>query len=437
MDATSHQSDPAAATANGSRAALSRRHLLRAGGVALLGLGAGPGGRPSAAGTGSGDPRAVILVTMVGGASPWETFDPQPDARDGRRGPFASISTAVPGVRITEHLPALARRLDRLTLIRSVCHGADPTHDAGLRLLMTGHPELGHPLLGSVAARQLGARRGMPPFVVLPDLVGPVEGAARPGPAAASFDPSAPFVAGGGVPGSRSFRPDRFAARLRRWGDRAAAGGMIGDWAASGGLTAGPGRDWHWNWDAERPATRDAFGATDFGRHCWLAGRLVEAGTRLVVVNMATQLRGVPTWDAHGRAPFGTWADYERTLLPAFDRGVAALLDFLQARDLLDSTLLVATPEMGRTPRINESGGRDHWPGVWSALLAGGGLPGGQVVGASDDAGQPRDRPVAVAELVATMAEALGLGRADDPDAGRQVSASRGAALAIQTGLFE
>jgi uncharacterized protein (DUF1501 family) len=125
---------------------------------------------------------------------------------------------------------------------------------------------------------------------------------------------------------------------------------------------------------------------------------------------MAETVFNRPSWDAHGATPFSTFDDYAQTLLPSFDRGYSALVDDLESRGLLDSTLVVATGEMGRSPRINASGGRDHWPAVWSAVLAGGGLAGGQVIGSSDrNAAEPSDRPVMVAELYAMMARTLGL----------------------------
>ena len=385
-----------------------RRDLLRRGGAAAFGLGLARAdlgsGRMSAGGAG----RSVILLKMVGGASPWETFDPKPDAPSPLRGPFDSISTAVPGVWVSEYLPGIARRMGQLSIIRSVYHDGDPTHDAGLRLLETGRPEPGRPSLGTIAALELGSRGGMPPLVVLPGLVEPVEEAARDRRWSPPLDPAlAPFVVGANA-GSRRFDPDRLLDRVRRWGDRAASQGLTGADAWTG-----PARGSSWDWSATRPATQAAFGSTWFGRNCWLAGRLVEAGTRSVVVNMATSLYGQVNWDAHGRHPFRTWDDYRDHLLPALDQGFSGLVDFLRSRGLLESTLVIATGEMGRTPWINESGGRDHWPGVWSALVAGGGTSGGQVIGASDPDGRPRDRPVAVAELVATVGAALGLVPAD------------------------
>ena len=130
----------------------------------------------------------------------------------------------------------------------------------------------------------------------------------------------------------------------------------------------------------------------------------------MVTVNMFETVFNQVTWDCHGTRPFSTLDDYARELLPTFDRALSALLDDLDRRGLLETTLVVATGEFGRTPRLNCRGGRDHWPGVWSAVLAGGGTRGGQVIGASDShAGSPTDRPVTAAELVATMYRSLGI----------------------------
>ena len=386
-------------------ALIHRRDLIKGGGAAALGLGIGQVSPVLGQVSAGADHRSVIVLTMVGGASPWETFDPKPDAPDQIRGPFGSINTAVPGVRVSEFLPGIARRMNQLTLIRSIYHDGDPTHDVGLRLLETGRSEPDCPHVGAVATLELGSRGGMPPFVVLPGLVSSVEGAARAARSVPVSDPRlAPFVVGADA-GSRRFDPDRMLDRVRQWGDHAARRDLIG----AADTWTGPASGSSWDWNTARPATRDAFGSTRFGRNCWLAGRLVEAGTRLVVVNMATELFGQVSWDAHGRHPFRTWDDYRDHLLPAFDQAFSGLVDFLRSRGLYDSTLVVASGEMGRTPWINESGGRDHWPGVWSALVAGGGTPGGQVIGASDRDGRPRDRPVPIADLVATIGAGLGL----------------------------
>jgi uncharacterized protein (DUF1501 family) len=146
------------------------------------------------------------------------------------------------------------------------------------------------------------------------------------------------------------------------------------------------------------------------GQSCLLARRLVEAGVRVVTVNMFETVFNRVSWDCHGARPFSTLDDYANVLLPTLDLALSALLDDLDRRGLLESTLVVATGEFGRTPRLNPRGGRDHWPGVWSALLAGGGTGGGRLIGSRDAQGaSPADRPVTPAELVATIYRSLGL----------------------------
>jgi len=242
----------------------------------------------------------------------------------------------------------------------------------------------------------------LPPFVVLPRAIGETgvnipngQGAS---PLGRSFEP---FVLGDD-PASTGYDFKLVLDRARRFLDE------------SSELTSAsaPTRSSHLAFDlnAERPSTRSAYGRSTFGQSCLLARRLVESGVRVVVVNMFETVFGTLSWDAHGSSPFSTLDDYARHLLPAFDQAFSALVDDLGARGLLASTLVVAAGEFGRTPKVNASGGRDHWPGVSSALMAGGGTPGGRAIGASDRlASEPVDRPVVFPELVATMARALGI----------------------------
>ena len=395
------------------RASLSRRAILQGGSLGALSLGWGRGVLRSS--EPEREPGAVILLAMVGGASPWETLDPKPDAPSHIRGPFGSIASSVPGVRVSEYLPGVARRMNRLSLIRSIHHEAYPTHDEGLRIITTGRSAPRSPALGARVAHQLGATGGMPPFVVLPDRVGRVGGLSCPDDALGSLGPAfEPFVAGRAACTLGS-DPNRLLDRAREWVDR----------AATRGLTTAS-RTWDRRGDADRRADRrllrDPAGSCEFAHHCDLARRFVEAGSRFVVVNMATTVFGQPSWDTHGRAPFSTFDDLARNLLPAFDQGFSGLVDDLQTRGQLDSTLVVAVGEFGRTPWINESGGRDHWPGVWSALVAGGGTLGGQVIGASTQDGFPREHPVRIADLMATIEQVLGLPTDLDSRTGDPVS---------------
>lgn len=352
-----------------SRTDRSRREFLRAGGLAVLGA-ASAQARP--AGAPDSEDRALIVLLMVGGPSQLETWDPKPEAPAEVRGPFGSIATAVPGIRIGEHLPRLARRMDKLTLIRSLHHDAAPIHETGLQLVQTGRlaglsDEPPH--LGALVARRLGARDGRPPFVIVPRPIGHTGVAISRGQSAGPLGAAcAPVFCDGDRP----------------------------EWDA--GLRAVPDR------------IRAAYGRDPFARDCLRARRLVEAGARVVVVNMFDSVFDQVTWDCHGHGPFSTLDDYARRLLPSFDHGLSALIDDLGRLGRLDRTRVLAIGEFGRSPRLNSAGGRDHWPRVWSAVLAGGGIRGGQVIGASDrSAGEPIDRPITPADLLATIARPFGI----------------------------
>jgi hypothetical protein len=369
--------------------------------------------------------RAVILLMLVGGPSQLETWDPKPEAPAEIKGPFGSIATRVPGVQISEHLPRLAARMDRLALVRSLHHDAAPIHETGHQLLQTGRlcrPGEEHPHLGAVAARLLGSRNGLPPFMVVPgpitDTGVQVPHGQTAGSLGAAFEP---FHLEDD-PASPRFQPGKALDRARRFLDQAMnQGGPAGQALAisTEPLLIEPARH-AFRLDTEREELRDAYGRNTFGQSCLLARRLVESGVRLVTVNMFESVFNKVTWDCHGSAPFSTLGDYANDLLPTLDQALAALLDDLRVRGLLDSTLVVATGEFGRTPRLNAAGGRDHWPGVWSALLAGGGVRGGVVVGASDaHAGAPADRAVSPQDLLATMYRSLDLSPAQSlPGAG-------------------
>jgi uncharacterized protein (DUF1501 family) len=376
---------------------IGRRELLRMAGLGLGWLGLANPNLTSGADADHSRDRSVILLLLVGGPSQLETWDPKPDAPSEKRGPFASIATRGPGIRISEHLPRLATRMDRLALVRSVYHAEAPIHETGFQLLQTGRlcragEEAPH--FGSVIAHALGAKN-VPSSVMLP---GPIRstGIDIPhGQEPAWLGTDCASFALGADPAAPEF-------------DASAA------WTRFILSTSGPReinlRSNPFEIAVESESVRDEYGRTAFGQSCLLARRLVEAGTRVVTVNMFQSVFNQVTWDCHGGAPFSTLDDYARVLLPEFDRAFAALIDDLDRRGRLESTLVVAAGEFGRTPWINSAGGRDHWPGVWSVALAGGGIRGGQVVGASDAiAASPAERPVTPCDILATIYESLGL----------------------------
>jgi hypothetical protein len=394
---------------------VSRREFLRVGGVGLGALGISLAELNMLSREQGRRDCSVILLMLVGGPSQLETWDPKPDAPQEIRGPFGSIATRVPGVRISEHLPGLAARMDQMAIVRSLHHEDAPIHETGHQLLQTGRlcrPGEEHPHIGAVASRLLETKSPLPPFVIIP---GPIKntGVEVPhGQSAGWLGPAYEPFHLAGDPASPEWDPGAALDRARRFFDRAvnqcvppgdalsaAADSLLGRQATTAFQLA-----------EEREALRDAYGRNTFGQSCLLARRLVEAGVRLVTVNMFETVFNKVTWDCHGFAPFSTLDDYSGHLLPTLDKALSALLDDLRARGLLDSTIVVATGEFGRTPKLNAAGGRDHWPGVWSALLAGGGVRGGQVVGASDrHAEAPAIRPVSPQELLATVYHGLGI----------------------------
>jgi uncharacterized protein (DUF1501 family) len=351
---------------------VSRRDFLKAGS-----LGAGAVGLSLAelnhlsAGTATRDVNCILLF-LVGAPSQLDTWDPKPGAPTTVRGPFKAIQTSVPGTLVSEHFPLMAKSAHRFAILRSVHHDAAPIHETGHQLMQTGHLFRGgqeYPHYGSVLSHIKGPRSaGQPPFVVLPAPIGNTG------------------VSVGHGQGAAFLGPRHEPLMLR--GEK------------------GPGLA------SEKSALRDRYGRNTFGQSCLLARRLIEQGTRLVTVNMFDTVFNEVTWDCHadGGSLAVTLDDYKTTLCPMFDRAYTALLDDLHQRGLLDSTLVVAMGEFGRTPYLNSRGGRDHWPGVWSILFAGGGIQGGQVVGSSDRLGaEPKDRPVTPAQVAATVYQALGI----------------------------
>jgi Protein of unknown function (DUF1501) len=252
-------------------------------------------------------------------------------------------------------------------------HESAPIHETGHQLFQTGRlcrAGEEHPHIGSVVARLEGARNGVPPFVVLP---GPIANT------------------GVDIPHGQS-------------------AGWLGAAYDPFSLTADQATLCFGTTSAEPEKSILEYGHTPFGQNCLMARRLIETGVRVVTVNMFDTVFNRVTWDCHGAIPFSTLDDYARELLPTFDQAFTALIDDLERRGRLETTLVVAAGEFGRTPRLNASGGRDHWPGVWSMVLAGGGVRGGQVVGASDaHAAEPVDRAVTPRDLLATIYRSLGI----------------------------
>jgi hypothetical protein len=429
---------------------MSRRELIRAGALGLFGLGLPellqaraasprPEGRPA---------RACILLFMWGGPAQQDTWDPKPDAPVEYRGEFRSIATRVPGVQICEHLPLLARHTDKLALLRAMTH-PDVDHTTATHFLLTGRdvPRRGAPraedwpTYGAVL-HWLGRGRGpLPPFVSMMPVV--PNGAPRfvesshgqdagwlgslYHPLRIDADGSRPdyrvgeFTLRADVPPARGEDRQRLLRALDR--QRAALEGqgeavaMRGHYERAFALLASGGVAEAFDLTREPRAVRERYGLNIHGQAVLQARRLVEAGVPLVTVFW--QNDGITNvsvyWDTHSR----NFVDLRTRLCPVADQAFSALLEDLQQRGLLEETLVVWTGEMGRTPRVGQSvvggagagrDGRDHWPHVFTAVLAGGGVRGGVIHGASDRyAAYPAANPTSPADLAATIYHCLGV----------------------------
>jgi uncharacterized protein (DUF1501 family) len=444
---------------------LDRRRFLQIGGLGLVGLGLGDLLRHEAeAAAETPRARSVIYLFQSGGPAQHETWDPKPEAPDSVRGEFAPIETATPGVQICEHLPELARRSDRYALLRSLSHASND-HSLGHHIMLTGLDTMpvgfdpnrptrnDWPSIASVVRYATRDASGeFPSAVVLPHLLIHRLGRTIPGQMSGRmdqrFDPwllkvapdcpggygacpscfhfehldfrhngSSEFTAPGlDLPegltlprlGSRAALLSSIEA-FRRASDRRAASLPMDRYRSQAlALLTSERTARAFDLRREDPRTLDRYGQHQFGRSLVLARRLVEAGVRLIQVNLGVD----ESWDTHQNA----WPVLKTKLLPPLDQALSALLDDLDVRGLLDSTLIVMGGEFGRTPRISTlpgaaRPGRDHWGAVQSLFFAGAGVRGGNVVGASDRiGGYPRTVAYHPSDLAATIYDALGLG---------------------------
>jgi hypothetical protein len=460
----------ATANASGSMSPhprLPRRQFLRVGGLGLCGLGlADLLWREAEAAAQFRAPRAcsVIYLFQSGGPAQHETFDLKPDAPSAVRGEFSPIDTATPGMRICEHLPQLATRSDKFALLRSFSHASND-HSLGHHIMLTGYDSTpvgfdpnrpthnDWPSMATVANYSLRDRPGeVPHSVVLPHLLVHRTGRTIPGQMSgrmdARFDPMllavAPDCPGGygACPNCFHFEnlkfqhkgPSDFTApgldlpqdlTVPRVGSRATLLRVVEDLRRAIDRRAGEASLDRFRSQAlsiltsertarafdihrEDPRILDCYGRHQFGRSLVLARRLVEAGVRMVQVNLGNN----ETWDTHQSA----WPVLKDKLLPPLDQALSSLLDDLDARGLLSRTLIVMGGEFGRTPRIStlpgaKLAGRDHWGAVQSLFFAGGGVRGGNVVGASDKlGGYPRTQAYHPSDMAATIFDILGLG---------------------------
>ncbi len=383
---------------------LLRRDMLQLGLRGMLGYGLCDllrlQARAAEAGAAGRRPTNCIMIWLDGGPSHFETFDPKPDAPADIRGTFATVPTSVPGVHFSEPVSQLAKVFDKFTVVRSICH-KDPNHGGGNHYMMTGAPTpvpVGcgahvtfHPSMGSMVSHQRGVQGGLPAYMAMPSNT-------RSGGPNFLGGQHAPFIVPGG-PNADSFRvndvvlPGDIAAgrvqsrralrasldHLKRFQDK-----LVEDPAVEFDrfyeqgfdLVASTKAQEAFDIHREDPKVRERYGRNDMGQRFLLARRLVEVGVSWVTVNWGG-------WDNHG----GIADVYKGEQLKTLDQGVSALLGDLADRGLLETTLVLMLGEFGRTPKINPGGGRDHWPHAMSVLMAGAGIPGGQIVGATDAKG--------------------------------------------------
>jgi len=393
-----------------------RREALGVGLLAGLGLADVLALRARAA---SADPapraKGVIHLYLPGGLAHQESFDPKPLSPAAYRGNVQAIGTSLDGVQFSRYLPRLAKRAHEVTLIRSMTH-REAAHERGAHSILTGYapsPALVYPSLGSVVSHELGMRTALPAYVCVPNAPDPY---ASHGYLSASFGPfelgSDPARSDFGV---RDLVPPKEvdasrAARRRALRDEVDRG-FHGRHPAADGPTAmdtfyerayalldSAEARAAFDLSAESSAMRDRYGRTDVGQRLLLARRLIAAGTRFVTVSAGG-------WDHHENIERGVSRG-----LPPIDQALAALLEDLGASGLLDETLVLVTTEFGRTPKVNNTGGRDHWPGAFSVLLAGGGVRRGFVLGATDATATAVEAdPVHPEDLARTVFTLLGV----------------------------
>jgi len=401
----------AAANCEGVR----RRDVLKVGALSLLGLSLPEVLQARSAAAAAKSPfndKNCILLFMNGGPSHIDTWDPKPDAPSEYRGEFNPLATNVDGIQISEHLPNMARIADKYAIVRSLT-SPEGSHERACHYMLTGHrvlPTLEFPAYGSVLLRERGFKNNLPPYVAIPQTLR----GGTPGYLGTVYQPFS--VGSPSSDGKFNVRDvstpiadERLAARtalLKQQDARLLSNdpdGTLGAldefYARAYDLVTSPEARKAFDLSSETDALKAQYGKTSFGMGCLLARRMVEAGTRFVTISNGG-------WDTHGN----NFKNLREKQLPPIDMGFSTLLKDLEDRGMLENTLVLWMGEFGRTPKINKTAGRDHWPKAQSVVFAGGGVRGGQVVGKSDaTASLPAERPVTPQDMAATIYSLLGV----------------------------
>jgi hypothetical protein len=394
---------------------LKRRDFLQIGALGSAGLTLGSYLRMTSGGeVAAAKGKSAIFVYLGGGPPHMDTFDMKPDAAAELRGEFNPIATNVEGLKICEHLPRLAKCANKYAVVRGISHTL-AGHELGTSYVNSGSrpvPSLIYPGYGAVISRELTGANDLPHFVAIPNTP------QRPGYLGVRYAPlqtnSAPTAGQPynvrGISLGNGNTPEKFAARNQLLGKLDTG---LDEFKESSKLVEGLDRFGQQAYDLiSSPRARQAFdvsledakiaepfGATKFGQSCLLATRLIEAGVKFATVSFGG-------WDTHS----GNFKKCKENLLPELDQGLAALFTTLDLKGLLASTTVFVIGEFGRTPKINPNAGRDHWPRAMFALLAGGGIRGGQVIGASDAKGEgPAGEPITPDQVAASFYHSLGI----------------------------
>ncbi len=399
---------------------LARRQFLQVGALTGLGLTLGDLFRLQSRAdiknyeSKEGKARSVIHIFLPGGMAHQESFDPKPYAPVEYRGPLGTVGTKLTGVVFSEGLPKTAQVADKIAVCRSMTHG-EAAHERGTHNMFTGYrpsPALSYPSIGSVISHEFGPRKNLPPYVCVPGQPNEFAGSGYLSSAYGPFSLGADPAAGGfqvkdlSLPGGLT--PERFThrknvlasvdAHFKNLEKSDALNAMDTFYQRAYSLISSQEAREAFNLNAEPDAMKNAYGKNTAGMRFLMARRLVEAGVRMVSVTYGG-------WDHHDNIANGI-----RGQMPAFDQAYAALINDLDQRGLLDTTMVVVSSEFGRTPKINATNGRDHWPKVFSVVLAGGGIKRGIVHGASDaTASEPDELPLTVEDFATTIYHQLGI----------------------------
>lgn len=404
---------------------ITRRHALRVGSLGMLGGLSLPQLLQAEESGGAtrkiGRAKSCIFLFLEGGPPHQDMWDPKPEAPAEIRGPFLPISTNVPGTFVTDQLPLCAKIADKYSILRSHSH-RDNGHSTGYHYVMTGRRSTFRdgdnpvpnneyfPSLGSVVSRQLGPRSKIPAYINLPHPMqggGPGFYGAEYAPFVIEADPTQPdfevkdLAPISGLSKRRIDTRKRLLAGIDQFEKsvHGRAKEMSSYYQKAQSLMTSPEAKAAFDIHAEPESVREKYGHTQIGQCALLARRLVEGGCRFVGVD-------APGWDVH----FNCFPSLKTDLIPYTDRAFYALVNDLEERGLLDETLVVMMGEMGRTPRINASAGRDHWSMAQTVIFAGGGIKPGQVIGATDKtASYPTSDPVSVNDLLCTIHELMGI----------------------------